>query len=698
MFSRVLLILPLLLITASAQPAPRALFERARMLEESNNKLTDAIRLYTQVAAQSADRQLAAAAQLRIGLLHERLGQKAEAQRAFQAVVERHADQLDVVRQARAKLDAGSVAHDAGPRARQIWLGQNVTPFSAPSPDGRYLSYMDAESGNLAVRDVATGATERLTTDAAYDKVQWVEFTVFSPDSRQIAYGWYRSPAYELRVVALDGSKPRIIYKNDNTSFVHPFAWTPDGRRVLAELSDNDGTRRIVFVTVATGEVRTIKTLDWRASVRAALSPDGAWIAYDFPPDERRPERDIYLLASDGSRETRLVEHSANDLLPLWTPDGEQVVFLTDRGDGMALWIQRVANGQPRGPARLLKADMNRTLPLGFTARGSLYYVIQSGQEDIYTAAFDDTGALAQPPARLNEHLVGANSSPDWSPDGSQLAYVSKRLPRPLGQLLGARSLCILDLASKRVRELSLPLAYIERPRWSPDGRELLVGGQVNGRAGLYRVAVATGEMVRVAQLDRPEYFNSASWSRDGRTIFYVATGAGAGQRVIAADSDGNLVRVIDDSPYPKSDLAVSHDGRTLAYRTSAQAAGARPQVVIRTIRLADGARADLPMSETMPPFGFRGINWTNDDRHLIFVTADTNARRFFFARVPAGGGAAVAIGSGFERENLLDTRLHPDGRRIAFTSREGHDEIWAIENFLPSATAGTVAGRRERR
>src|SRR5262245_17043543 len=87
------------------QQNPRQLFERARMLDESNQNLAEAIKLYSQVVKQAQEqRALAARAQLRVGLLYERLGRKAEAQRAFQAVVNQYADQSDVVRQAQAKL------------------------------------------------------------------------------------------------------------------------------------------------------------------------------------------------------------------------------------------------------------------------------------------------------------------------------------------------------------------------------------------------------------------------------------------------------------------------------------------------------------------------------------------------------------------------------------------------------------------
>ena len=87
----------------------------------------------------------------------------------------------------------------------------------APSPDGRYLAFGDWQnsSGDLALRDLDTGETRQLTNDSG--ESSWlglVQEAVFSADGSKIAYSWLtEDELWELRVVDVDGSEPRVLYR-----------------------------------------------------------------------------------------------------------------------------------------------------------------------------------------------------------------------------------------------------------------------------------------------------------------------------------------------------------------------------------------------------------------------------------------------------------------------------------------------------
>src|SRR5258705_7614007 len=90
-----------------AQQNARGMYERAQMLDDTNQNLPEAINLYAQFVAQAkGQRALAAKAQYRIGALYERLGHKTDAQRAFKIVVSQFADQTEWARRAQTRIAA----------------------------------------------------------------------------------------------------------------------------------------------------------------------------------------------------------------------------------------------------------------------------------------------------------------------------------------------------------------------------------------------------------------------------------------------------------------------------------------------------------------------------------------------------------------------------------------------------------------
>src|SRR6266571_5778364 len=105
MFATVVLLLTLGAGTTLAQSSGYDLFQKALVKERAVGDVEEALRLYQRIVKEfGGNHSLAAKAELRMGLLYDRLGRKADAQRAYQAVVNQYADQTNEARQARAKI------------------------------------------------------------------------------------------------------------------------------------------------------------------------------------------------------------------------------------------------------------------------------------------------------------------------------------------------------------------------------------------------------------------------------------------------------------------------------------------------------------------------------------------------------------------------------------------------------------------
>jgi Tol biopolymer transport system component len=584
-------------------------------------------------------------------------------------------------------LRPASAAQREGTISRLAWAGPLVDALGAPSPDGSYLAITDWKTGNLAVRDTATGAMRRLTDNGDWDG--WAEFPVPSPDGKHIAYAWYNERSQrDLRVYSLETSSARTVYARDEVEYPQPFGWTPDGTRVLTVLARTDRTNQIAFVTVADGSVRVLKNLDWRSPQQVALSPDGRHVAYDLPRKGDSPERDVFLLAADGSRDELLVAHPDNDVVLAWTPDGKSLLFGSDRTGRMGIWALPMADGKALGPPALLRSDVPLLRPMGLTRQGAFYYCVRTGVSDVYVATLDaNIGAVLSPPAALTSRFVGWNRSPDWSADGRSVAYVSQREFPPRSAAGMGGTIVVRSLASGEERELAPHLASMGRlVRWSPDGRSFLVGGRDSrGRQGLFTLNAKTGEASLVLRQDPPGYVQFPAWSSDGQSLLYLRTTPEASNRLRAL----SLKTGEDREVFSRStnNAALSPDGLAMVVRLGDS--GDRTSV-LAIVPVGGGEAKELLRVEqpnALPPWS--GLAWTPDGKYILFAqrAGDAAQQPFELWRIPAGGGTPQ--NTGIAMKELRDLRVHPDGQRIVFGAGEIQDETWVLENFLPTLKEG---------
>jgi len=379
MKTRLILIIALVLLTGflSAQDNKASVSLAAAIYEEEvTGNLDKAVELYLDILKKYPDdRPVAAKTLYHLGLVNEKMG-KQKANEYFTRLVNTYPDQTEVVALAKARLEAlGGSAGALGSSTltvRRVWAG-DVT--GKVSPDGRFVSYTDWETGDVAIHDLATGQNRRLTDSKNPDAI--IEYSVPSPDSKSIAYYyWSDNDSCDLRVVALDDSKPRILMTAGNK--VHhyiPLAWSPDSKYLLAEFVRTDGNSDMMLVTVADGSVKLLKEKGKGLPSDGAFSRDGQYIAWST-------REGISLFELQTGNESLLIPDRSNHSVLGWAPDGKYILFSSERSGSADAWLISVDDGKAKGEPMFVKKDWGFE-PMGFTHSGAFYYSVNNNVWDV---------------------------------------------------------------------------------------------------------------------------------------------------------------------------------------------------------------------------------------------------------------------------------------------------------------------------
>ena len=545
-------------------------------------------------------------------------------------------------------------AEEIGVGVRRIWAGPDTNLLGSPSLDGHFLSFVDSGSGDLAIRDLASGEKRRLTRSG--DLGQFAYFSILSPDSRLAAYAWFNEEKfYDLRVIGLDGSGRRTLFRNEEAGFVQPCAWSPDGKQILTLFFRKDNSSQIALVPAGGGPARVLKSLNWVYPRKMDFSPDGRYIVYDESGSEDAPTSSLRVLAADGSRETGLVDDTGANLFPVWMRDGARVLFASDRDGAMGLWSIAVREGKPAGAPQRIRRDLGRFLPMGITASGDYYYGLRAGDSQVYIADLEEEKITEVP-------ILKSSSAPEWSPDGKQLAMLTRAGAENFGQ--ESRVISIVSLESGTSRAIAPRLAYLERIRWSPNGQELLVSGSDRGaRRGLFRVSVETGATSPVIRESAATYRGlEGVWADGGKAVLYIHDDA-IRRRDLASGSERQLYRGPN-----LHDLALSSDGQWLAFVVT-------PTDTYALLAMR-AAGDEVRQLASVPKGGISGVEWTRDNSHLLISTPSKPVAGLW--RVSLAGGQPERLPIALDRQGGV--RLHPDGRRIAFTRGAIQSEVWKMD------------------
>jgi dipeptidyl aminopeptidase/acylaminoacyl peptidase len=245
------------------------------------------------------------------------------------------------------------------------------------------------------------------------------------------------------------------------------------------------------------------------------ISPDGAlvaWLETRFVPEEDATRTALQVAAADGSGTARTLVEREGLARPRWSPDGGELAFLIPGDEGRARIASIGRDGgelvvwpDPGGPVLDLAwspagdgvaAVVRRPTPGAPPAPPGVVRTTRlAWKQDGAGLLGDSWRTLAWCPREgPTRTLVGGAvdvAGPAWRPDGARLAFLGRLGPEMAGEPARRTSLYLLDLDEARIAAAPRRLTDLADVRttqlaWSPDGRELALGGHQRAEIGHY--------------------------------------------------------------------------------------------------------------------------------------------------------------------------------------------------------------------
>jgi len=679
MKTRLFLIIAFLLLigSVSAQDNKASSSLTAAIYEEEvTGNLDKAIELYLDIIKKYPDdRPVAAKTLYHLGLVNEKMG-KQKASEYFTRLVNTYPDQTEMVTLAKTKLALlTGTAGGSGSSTlavKRVWSGADVT--GKVSPDARFISCTDWETGDIAIYDLTTSQNRRLTDGKIPDAI--IECSVPSSDSKSIAYYWEDNGSYELRVISLDGSKPRILQTSGNK--VHhyiPIAWSPDSKYLLTEFVNADGSSDMMLVTVADGSPKLLKEKGKGLPSDGDFSPDGRYIAWST-------KQGISLFELQTGTESLLNKDQSNHSVLGWSPDGKYIMFSSERSGSSDAWLIAVSGGKAMGEPIFVKKDWG-FLPMGFTRSGAFYYSVNNNVWDVKIAELDTAGGK-HVSALQSAFKHGNMRGPDWSHDGHFLAGIVGSEP--------SQAVIIRSMDTGEERELRVGGWIIEMGslRWTPDGKAVVALASEAGKGNnLIRIDVQTGQVTTLMPLPALGGWLRFGFSQDGNIIYYLKqdTLDASRSQLVAHDlRSGKETTVTKDPGLYGS--TISPDGQKLLIGKSIE--NGKSQVLL--IMSASGGEArelvKIDGDKDVPFWG--SASWTTDGPYVVFLKGVKKEGQNYkdiqwqLWSIAAEGGEAIPLGLTITGQLVGPLQVQPDGRHVVIGDVRVNLEVWLMENFLP--------------
>ena len=353
-------------------------------------------------------------------------------------------------------------------------------------------------------------------------------------------------------VAAQAGTKKMTV---EDSLAIHRVAgpkFSPDGNWILYTETewDRKGDRQVshIWVGRASGGAGPVKlTSGEKGETAPQWAPDGSRIAFlaDRGAADAKNGNQIWIIRPDGGEAEKLTSEEGAISEFQWAPNGKRIAFVT--ADERKDKTDREKRKKDKFDAILVDADYNYS--------------------HLWTIELDGKAKK-----RVTEGAF-TTSTPRWSPDSKSIAYAQSGMGKQESSFFDLNAdrnsdIYVVSAEGGAPKRLTSNPGPDTNPTWSPDGSEIAYLSAMDPRSWAEKVDVvvmpASGGAPKDLTKDFPDSATGAKWSPDGKNIYWDAE-EGVRRHIFRVPVSGGKIVHITEGEMIYADFDLSPDGTRMA-------------------------------------------------------------------------------------------------------------------------------------